>query len=133
MLDVVSDVAGRQLSYRAAIGLEHHVDRIDMPDGSAGPVIDADMGVVVAADHALADRDRGSTVGALGAEFADVAAVPASELVESRAGVVVARDHHDLTGSVPGGRGDPFADGLLGDPVAADDIDPAAGRGPFDV
>jgi hypothetical protein len=55
---VVGDLAGRQLSHRAAIGLEYHSDRIDMPDGAAGPVVDADMGVVVATDHALVYRYR---------------------------------------------------------------------------
>ena len=57
-----------------------------MPDGSRGSRYRRRQGVVVAADHPFADRDRGRPVGALGAEFADVAAHLASELVESRAG-----------------------------------------------
>ena len=41
VLDVVGDVAGRQLAHRAAVGLEHDLRAIDVTDRSAGPVVDA--------------------------------------------------------------------------------------------
>ena len=95
VLDVLRDVAGRQLADEAAVGFDHDPIGVDVADGAARAVVDVERPVVAAADHPVADRDLDRAVGALLAERARFrAAARVRRWLRAFAGVVVAGDHH---------------------------------------
>jgi hypothetical protein len=125
VLDMVGHVPGRELAHDPAVGLQHHPSRVDVADGPARPVIDADRSVVVAADDPITDRHRHPTIRPLLAQLAGVGAMSPRRVVQPRARLVIAGDHHRLPGAVFGRCRDPLRDRPLYQPPSAHVRDPA--------
>jgi hypothetical protein len=94
VLDVLGDVAGRELAHGARVGIDHDPVIEGRADGRAGAVVNVDLAVVAAADDALTDGDDDGPVGPLVAEMAALAVVLARGAVQRRARLLATRDQH---------------------------------------